>query len=198
MPRKYSMERRTASVDETRQRIIDATMALHDEKGIAATSMQDIAARAGVALGTVYRHFPTVDELIPACGGRNLELYPPPDPAVFAGLEGPARVEALLSTLYAHYEAMERPYAVGLAEAPNRPVLQAFMDEATAHVRLLVAEAVAPLTSSEEAMGVALAMADFYTWLAFHRAGFPTASAAAIAAETTNRYLAEEVRHPWT
>jgi AcrR family transcriptional regulator len=183
------MERRTASVDDTRQRIVDATMALHDEKGIVATSMQDIAARAGVALGTVYRHFPTMDDLIPACGGRNLELYPPPAPAVFADLEGPARVAALLSALYPHYEAMERPYFVGMAEAQVSSVLQSFMAEANAYLRSLVVEALLPLDASEQAMGVALAMADFYTWLAFHRAGFSSEAAAAMATGVVTSYL---------
>ena len=30
MPRKYSMERRSAALDETRQRIIEATVQLHN------------------------------------------------------------------------------------------------------------------------------------------------------------------------
>jgi AcrR family transcriptional regulator len=189
MPRRYSMERRSASVDETRDRIINATMALHDEQGILATSMQDIAARAGVALGTVYRHFPSVDQLVPACGGRKMELYPPPSPDVFEALEGAARVKALLEALYAHYEAMERPYYIGYAEASKLPVLRGLMDQADAHVRSLVAQAIGPSEPSEESMGVAVAMADFYTWFAFNRAGFSSAAAAEVAASIVDAHL---------
>src|SRR5688500_5791576 len=61
-PRKYDMSRRASAVAETRRRIIDATRALHTERGIAATSWDDIAARAGVGVGTVYRHFPSPDD----------------------------------------------------------------------------------------------------------------------------------------
>jgi AcrR family transcriptional regulator len=157
-------------------------MALHDEKGILATSMQDIAARAEVALGTVYRHFPSLDDLVPACGSRNLEQNPPPGPEVFAGLQGKPRIEALFRALYLHFEALERPYFVGYAEASKLPVLQGFMRRADAHVRSLVAEAIAPFGPSEEDMGLTLAVADFYTWFAFNRAGLGSATAATIAA----------------
>jgi AcrR family transcriptional regulator len=192
VPRKYSMERRSAIVDETRQRIIDATMALHDEKGILATSMQDIAARAGVALGTVYRHFPSLDDLVPACGGRKLELYPPPTPDAFAGLDGKPRVQALYSALYSHYDAMERPYFVGYGEAAKLPVLRRFMDQVDAHVRSLVAEALMPFAASEEDMGLAVALADFHTWYAFDRAGFTSPAAAGIVADTVTAHLTRE------
>jgi len=191
MPRKYSMHRRRAAVDQTRQRIIEATMALHDEKGILATSMQDIAARAGVALGTVYRHFPSLDDLVPACGARKLELYPPPTPEVFDGLEGQARIPALYAALYAHYEAMERPYYVGYAEASKLPVLRRFMDNADAYVRSLVVDALTPLGPSEELTGLAIALADFFTWYAFNRAGFRSDAAAQTAASAFLRRLHE-------
>jgi AcrR family transcriptional regulator len=193
MPRRYSMERRTAAVDETRQRIVEATMSLHDEKGILATSMQDIAARAGVALGTVYRHFPSIDELIPACGGRTFEIHPPPTPAVFEGLQdGAERVGALFAALYAHYEAAERPYAVGMAEADHIPVLKAFMDEGMGHIRALVSEALKPMAPSQQGPGVAIALADFRTWQAFHDAGFDSETAAQIAAQIVVTQLSPE------
>ena len=53
------MDKRRAAVEETRQRILEATLALHTEKGIFGTSWQDIAKRADVSVGTVYKHFPS-------------------------------------------------------------------------------------------------------------------------------------------
>ena len=73
------MGKRAAAADETRRRIVDATHALHIEQGIAATSWDDIAARAGVGVGTVYRHFPSLDELIPACAAFSMEIVGLPD-----------------------------------------------------------------------------------------------------------------------
>ncbi|HET8951451.1 MAG TPA: helix-turn-helix domain-containing protein, partial [Solirubrobacteraceae bacterium] len=64
-PRNYDMSKRAAAAGLTRRRIVDATRELHTERGIAGTSWDDIAARAGVGVGTVYRHFPSLDELVP-------------------------------------------------------------------------------------------------------------------------------------
>ena len=183
MPRKYSMERRITTVDETRQRIVDATVQLHNEKGVLATSMQDIAARAGVSLGTVYRHFPTVDKLIPACGGRTFELIPPPTPDVFASLDGPDRLTAFFSALYAHYEEAERPYEVGLAEAEHIPVLRRLVEESSAYIHSLVVQAVEPLSRDKRIIALATAFADFRTWLSFTHAGFSSEGAAQTVSE---------------
>ena len=48
MPRSYRQSRRAAAQDETRARILAATMELHVEQGVATTSFPDVAARAGV------------------------------------------------------------------------------------------------------------------------------------------------------
>src|SRR6476661_10924849 len=108
-PRKYDMGKRAAAAEETRRRIVDATHALHIEEGVAATSWDDIAARAGVGVGTVYRHFPTLDELIPACGEISMQVIALPDPedapTLFAGVDTPAeRIERLVHEAFAIYE----------------------------------------------------------------------------------------------
>ena len=66
--RTYQLGRRAESAEETRRRLVQATFELHGEQGIAATSMKQIADRAGVGIGTVYHHFPTLDETVMACG----------------------------------------------------------------------------------------------------------------------------------
>ncbi len=43
--------------------IAAAALALFSEQGFAATRMQDVAARAGIAKGTLYLYFPTKEEL---------------------------------------------------------------------------------------------------------------------------------------
>ena len=49
--------------ERTRQAILDATYSLIIEQGYAATSMRQIAERAGLALGGIYNHFPSKDEV---------------------------------------------------------------------------------------------------------------------------------------
>ena len=48
MKRTYRQKERAASQDRTRQKIVDAAVALHQEKGVIATSFGDVAERAGV------------------------------------------------------------------------------------------------------------------------------------------------------
>src|SRR5438309_12022688 len=88
-PRAYRMTRRAAANAETRRRIVDAAIALHAQKGVLGTSWPDIAKRADVALGTVYRHFPSLDQLVPACTSENALRTKPPGPSILVGLTRP-------------------------------------------------------------------------------------------------------------
>lgn len=180
MPRRYSMETRSAAVEETRRRIVDASVELHNEHGVSATSMQDIADRAGVALATVYRHFPSLDDLVPACGGRNLELNPPPTAAVFESIDsGEDRVRAVVEALHAHYERGTRPYEIGFAEAVTLPAMARLMDELTAHIEALVTAAVDPFSPDRRGRALAVGLCDFRTWRSLTQAGLSSTEAAA-------------------
>src|ERR1700732_4503744 len=98
-PRQYVMNRRAGASEATRQRVIEAAVALHGERGAAATRWTDIAERADVALGTVYRYFPGYDELIPACTGHGLSTLRPPTPEIVGrGTTGAGRVGAAFSS----------------------------------------------------------------------------------------------------
>ena len=55
-----------------RERVIEAAMDLAGEGGYDAVQMRDVAARAQVALGTIYRYFSSKDHLLAAC---QLELW---------------------------------------------------------------------------------------------------------------------------
>jgi AcrR family transcriptional regulator len=184
MPRKYSMERRSATVEDTRRRIIDATVELHNEKGVSGTSMQDIADRSGVALATVYRHFPTLDALVPACGARNVELNPLPEETVFAAFDsGEARVAALVAALFAHYERGQRAYEVGFAEAATLPVMAGLMASLAERVRELVAAAAKPLGLDQKHLSLAVGLCDFRVWRALTDAGLSAADAAELTSQ---------------
>lgn len=49
-----------------RSRVIEAAMALATEGGYDAVQMRDVASRASVALGTIYRYFTSKDQLLAA------------------------------------------------------------------------------------------------------------------------------------
>jgi AcrR family transcriptional regulator len=50
-----------------RARVLDAALALATEGGYDAVQMRDVASRAQVALGTIYRYFASKDHLLAAC-----------------------------------------------------------------------------------------------------------------------------------
>src|SRR3954468_4227924 len=56
-------ERTEARKAETRERIVSAALDQLAEGGYASATVQAVAARAGVATGSVYRHFPSKAEL---------------------------------------------------------------------------------------------------------------------------------------
>jgi len=56
----------TRAQQARRQRVVDAAMSLALEGGYEAVQMRDVAARADVAMGTVYRYFTSKDHLLAA------------------------------------------------------------------------------------------------------------------------------------
>ena len=106
-PRRYRLERRAETAGETRRRLVDATFALHVEQGISATTMTDIAARAGVSVGTVYHHFPTYQDAVAACTRHVDESLPLPAADIFAGVTSMhARVRRLAQEIFRFYQRL--------------------------------------------------------------------------------------------
>jgi AcrR family transcriptional regulator len=106
--RRYTKRRRAELEDETRRRITEATVGLHETVGPARTTVSAIAERAGVQRATVYRHFPDDAALVRACSQHWTALNPRPDIAAWATVEDPdARLRAALAELYAWYARTE-------------------------------------------------------------------------------------------
>jgi len=109
--RPYRMKRRAELEAETRRRITESAVALHERVGPAHTSISAIAEAAGVRRSTVYRHFPDEDALFAACSSHWRALNPPPDPAAWAAIADPdARTATALRELYAFYARTQRMY----------------------------------------------------------------------------------------
>src|SRR4051794_29707379 len=61
-----------ADAQRNRERLVDAAKAAFAETGHA-VSLEEVARRAGVGIGTLYRHFPTRDALIEAVFRRGVQ-----------------------------------------------------------------------------------------------------------------------------
>ena len=85
--RPYRMKRRAELEEETRRRITESAVALHEELGPAQTSISAIADRAGVRRSTVYRHFRDEEELFDACSSHWRSENPPPDVGAWAAID---------------------------------------------------------------------------------------------------------------
>lgn len=180
MVRQYVQSKRAQAAEATRRRLVEAVSALHEEQGIAATSLKQIAERAGVGIGTVYHHFPTYDDAIAACGAHMLASFPPPDESLFEGLANPAeRVAALCSAFYSYYETNP---SIELVRADQNvsPVLRDFLAEEEKSRTRLAAAALGG--APEELRRLLAALLDIGVWRALTRSGFSTSEAAGIAA----------------
>jgi AcrR family transcriptional regulator len=131
-PRKYQLKARAASERETRARIVQATMELHEEVGPAKTTVAEIARRAGVTRLTVYNHFSDDGALFIACQAHWLELHPLPDFSSALALPVPKeRIRTALHGCYAWYRK-----TAPMAEKIQRdrgfiPALNALLDRTT-------------------------------------------------------------------
>jgi AcrR family transcriptional regulator len=124
MTRPYQLKRRAERQDETRQRIIEAAIELHQTIGPARTTISEIAERAQVGRVTVYRHFPDEATLSRACSGQYFQRHPIPDPDRWRKIADRAeRLQTGLRETYAYHAATEAMISHALADARDHPVM---------------------------------------------------------------------------
>jgi AcrR family transcriptional regulator len=124
MARSYQLKRRAERQSETRQRIIEATIELHQTIGPAQTTISEIAERAQVGRVTVYRHFPDEATLSRACSGQYFERHPFPDPERWQKIADPAeRLQTGLRETYAYHRTTEAMISHAVADARDHPVM---------------------------------------------------------------------------
>jgi AcrR family transcriptional regulator len=108
MPREQDARRRDVRRERTRQRIVEATVELHQTVGTARTTISAIAEKAGVQRLTVYRHFPDERVLFHACRGHWSAANPPPDPGSWTQVADPQeRLGLALGEVYAYHRRTE-------------------------------------------------------------------------------------------
>lgn len=153
------MTRRAEAAARKRDAILQATLEAHAERGVERTGWDDIAARAGVGVGTVYRHFPDLDALLPACGALTFRKLDLPDPDIFNGAaDQEERIARLVSAVFALYERGEQELRNIRNERGYHPVLA----EAHGEVEERLAELVEATVDTQRPL--VRAMVDLGTW----------------------------------
>ncbi len=166
--RPYRMKRRAELEEETRRRITESAVALHEQLGPAQTSVSAIAELAGVRRSTVYRHFPDDDALFAACSAHFRAQNPPPEPAAWAAIEDPtARTATALRELYAFYGRTHRMYESLLRDETLVPSVAKRLADFHAYLRsareVLLAGRGRPTQRTRAAIGHALAFSTWYS-----------------------------------
>ena len=134
--RPYRMKRRAELEEQTRRRITESAVALHEERGPAQTSISAIAERAGVRRSTVYRHFPDEDALFAACSSHWRAANPPPDPRSWSSIaDVAARTRTALREMYAFYGSTEAMYVSLLRDEPLVPAVERRLRDFHGYVR---------------------------------------------------------------
>jgi AcrR family transcriptional regulator len=181
------MTRRAASRNETRNRIVEATAKLHGERGVLGTSWQDIAREADVSVSTVYAHFPSLDELLPACGQLVMSRVRPPaagDAAEIIG-DAPSTRERLIRVarvLFAFYERGGPHIEVDIRER-QLPGMREWEESQRQTVAALVRAALVEERPSRASVQLVSAFFDLATYKALRTRGVSTKRAAETVAD---------------
>jgi AcrR family transcriptional regulator len=183
MKRTYELKKRAERQAQTRERIVEAAVALHQERGIAETTITEIAKRAGVQRLTVYNHFPDQDALVAGCSGHWAARHPLPDPGAWAAIDDlEARLRAALRELYAYYDETEEMTGKFLRDASRVQAVGDLLDR-TWHpyfraARDVVAGASDRRLPPRRLLGAVALALDFQTWRTLVRAsGLPAGDA---------------------
>ena len=176
MARKYQLKRRAERQGETRQRIVEATVALHTTVGPAQTTVSAIAERAGVQRHTFYRHFPDERSLLMACSGLFEANHPVPAPQSWRSCDGPdARLRRGFDELFRYYETNAEALAPLFRDAeihrPTRETLELRMGPVFEEMASVLAEPfrLAPARRRRVAAAIRLCLS-FPAWRALRAA----------------------------
>ena len=173
------MDKRAAAVADTRARIVAATVEAHRELGIQPTSWDEIARRAGVGVGTVYRHFRSLDDLLPACGQIVTQTMALPTPdqiaRAFEGVRSSrARIQRLVQLVFDIYERAA-PFIHNIRnERKQLPQLEPWHQAIEATLEALLREALGPVRPTRVQRETARALLDLAAWQAFKQRDLAT------------------------
>jgi AcrR family transcriptional regulator len=177
--RRYELKARAEAQQATRERIAAAAAFLHEEVGIARTTVADIARRAGVQRLTVYNHFPDLGALLPACSAHWLAEHPLPDlePA-FALTDPGERLRRALTALYGWYRETEGMQRAVSGERGAVPELDAWMSESADRMLAELATGLSAGFDRPDARTLVALALDFWTWQRLDRESLDDAAAA--------------------
>ncbi len=186
--RKYELKARAESQRETRDQIARAAAELHEEKGVARTTVAEIARRAGVTRLTVYNHFADLSELIPACAAHYGASHPLPDLDGALALDDPReRARAAIAGLYGWYRETEPMFGKLFSDRASVPELDEFLEQNIDRTQAELADSLAAAfrargRRAERLKALSRLALDFWTWRRLTGGGLDDEAAAEVMA----------------
>ncbi len=167
--RRYTMAARAAKAEATKARIRVSAMELYCQRPIEDFTLEEVAGRAGVAVRTVLRAYPSKDELVyaaldeMAAGGVYLKPTSPGD------------IKAGVSAFFDIYETVGDLVLQRLSDERRRPGLKPSLDQGRENHRDGVKVIFAPQleqrrgTARAELFNMLVVITDVYVWKLLRR-----------------------------
>jgi AcrR family transcriptional regulator len=167
--RRYAMAARAAKAEATKARIRVSAMELYCQRPIEHFTLEEVAGRAGVAVRTVLRAYPSKDELVyaaldeMAAGGVYLKPTSPGD------------IKAGVSAFFDIYETVGDLVLQRLSDERRRPGLKPSLDQGRENHRDGVKVIFAPQLEQRrgaaraELFNMLVVMTDVYVWKLLRR-----------------------------
>src|SRR4051794_15784910 len=153
--------------DAEDEQILEAALALHNQHGVLETTWPQIAAAAGVPVETVSARYPTLEDVVPACGGLAMAKVriPPPgeaEAALYAGQDRGERLRTLVDYLFALYEDGAPSIATARRAGDSVPIVGYCRDAFEEALDGVIAAA----TGDASRIGAVRALLDIPVWRA--------------------------------
>lgn len=167
--RRYTMTARAEAKAATRRRILEAAHEVMTEQLLQGVALEAIAARAGVSVQTVLRHFGSRTALIE-------ETFKLGREQVVAERSAPAGdLDAALHALVGHYESRGDWVLLMLAQEQHEPLVRRMTDQGREVHHAWVEETFAPLlgprtaADRDELLDLLAVATDVFTWKLLRR-----------------------------
>jgi AcrR family transcriptional regulator len=191
--RRYAMTGRAAKAEATKARIRASATALFCEGPSEDFTLDEVANRAGVAVRTILRAYPSKDELIYAA------LEDMAAGGVFLKPAAAGDIGAAVSALFDIYESVGDFVMQRLAEERRRPALKASLDQGRDNhcdgVKTVFAPQLQRLQGAQRAqlLTMLIAITDVYVWKLLRRdMGLGRAAAESIVCTMIERVIGQE------
>jgi AcrR family transcriptional regulator len=164
MARTYTLKRRAEQQAETRQRIVEAAVALHGSVGPAFTTVSMVAERARVQRHMFYAHFPDERSLLLACSGFTLARDPLPDAEAWRSIADPdERLHVGLRAIYDWYERNASLAACILRDAEHHALTREITELRLGPPMAAYGDVLGEKLSTKQRALLSLALS-FFTW----------------------------------